>query len=96
MSGVNGGSLRTLSARYALPTAWNAEQTKGSVILGMFGAKKKHPQKYPSKLLRETVSFDQGLRVLPDTLAEKSNAFIHKKRAVKKLCLQVNGRWVRA
>mmetsp|Transcript_13168 Transcript_13168/g.52333 ORF Transcript_13168/g.52333 Transcript_13168/m.52333 type:complete len:334 (+) Transcript_13168:911-1912(+) len=93
MSGVNGGSLSTLSAKYALPTAWNAEQTKGSVILGMFGAKKKHPRKYPAKLLRETISFDQGLKVLPETLVEKSKAFIHKRREVKKLCLQEDGRW---
>lgn len=60
-STINGASLKVLSAKHAFPFAWNAEQSNGSILLGMYGKKPK--RKYPSKELRTSYSYDDGLEV---------------------------------
>ncbi len=67
VSGVYAGDPEKLSARYAFPSLWTAEQTHGSLIRGMISqARTRKRRGEPTTRL---LSFRDGLQTLPDALA---------------------------
>jgi oxygen-dependent protoporphyrinogen oxidase len=67
VSGVYAGDPEKLSARYAFPSLWTAEQTHGSLIRGMISQARTRKRRGAPKT--RLLSFRDGLQTLPDTLA---------------------------
>jgi len=67
VSGVYAGDPEKLSARFALPSLWVAEQTHGSLIRGLISqARERKRRGHPKARL---LSFRDGLQTLPEALA---------------------------
>jgi oxygen-dependent protoporphyrinogen oxidase len=72
VAGVFAGVPEQLSVRHAFPKMAALEANYGSLIKGAFlGAKERRLRNAPLKSEPKMFSFDGGLRVLPDTLAER-------------------------
>lgn len=70
VAGVFAGAPEKLSVRYAFPKVWHLDQKYGSLILGTFpNAKAKKASGLYEK--KRTLSFPQGMEMLPKLLAKK-------------------------
>jgi oxygen-dependent protoporphyrinogen oxidase len=77
VAGVFAGDPEQLSVRHAFARMAALEDNYGSLVKGMFlGAKERRLRNAPLKSEPKMFSFDAGLRVLPDTLAERLNGAI--------------------
>lgn len=73
LAGIYSATPAELSMKHAFARIWNIERKKGSVIGGMFfGGAKAAPdpqyKAYKGKQLRASLSYDEGLQVLTETL----------------------------
>lgn len=72
VSGIYAGDPHKISLRYAFAKVYNLEAKYGSLILGqILGAKERKKRNEISKADAPKVSFDDGLQVLTDTIAEQ-------------------------
>ena len=93
VAGVYAGNPARLSVKHAFPKLHALEQKYGSLIKGQFlGAKERRQRGEVSKQSAKKLSFDGGLQVLPDTLAEKLSNAIQLRTGVQRL-EQVAGGW---
>ncbi len=70
VTGIYAGDPEKLSVRHAFPRIQALEQRYGSLILGqIFGARERKKRGDVAKDRARKFSFDDGLQVLPDTLA---------------------------
>jgi oxygen-dependent protoporphyrinogen oxidase len=70
VSGIYAGTPERLSVRHALPRLYEQEQRYGSLIRGqIFGAGDRKRSGEVARSHAKMFSFDEGLQVLPDTLA---------------------------
>jgi protoporphyrinogen/coproporphyrinogen III oxidase len=78
VTGVYAGSPKKLSARYAFPQLWEAEQKHGSLLRGQMAAAKARA----SSARPGIFSFARGLEVLPSALAARlpSDTLVFKAR----------------
>jgi len=70
IGGIYAGDTTKLSARSTLPSLWNYEREKGSVIRGILGGKTK---KIPGFEDVSIFAFKNGMQTLPDRLVEVLN-----------------------
>lgn len=71
VGGVYAGNPKKLSAKYAFPALWEAEQKTGSIIRGQIAAAKAKKASGRPKVRRGIFSFREGLQALPDALAAR-------------------------
>jgi oxygen-dependent protoporphyrinogen oxidase len=77
VGGVYAGDPERLSVEYAFPKLFHLEQEYGSLIKGaLVGARKRSRSAEKSKLKARMFSFDQGMQVLIDALAERVSGSI--------------------
>ena len=69
VSGIYAGDPAQLSARYAFPTLWRAEQEHGSLIKAQILAARAKKQRGETAGPPPIITFDDGLAVLPRALA---------------------------
>ena len=67
VSGVYAGDPKKLSARYAFPQLWEAEQKHGSLMRGQIAAAKERGTRSRPGI----ISFRRGLQALPDAIAAR-------------------------
>jgi len=80
-TGVLGGKSNQLSIKSCMPTLWKHEQTKGSVIKGIFFSRKGKKEKPSAPIY----TFKEGMDTLPQKIAEKLEAQILLNHEVKSL-----------
>lgn len=79
VAGVYAGNPRKLSARFAFPELWEAEQKHGSLLRAQRAAAR--ARKLAGQPAPEIVSFAAGLQTLPDTLAARLPAGVLARHA---------------
>jgi oxygen-dependent protoporphyrinogen oxidase len=93
VAGIYAGDPHQLSVRHALPKLAQLEEKYGSLIKGQFlGARERKKTGEVAKDRAAKFSFDEGLQVLPDTLAEQIGDSLKLNTPVKKLT-QTNNGW---
>jgi oxygen-dependent protoporphyrinogen oxidase len=93
VSGIYAGDPHKLSVQQAFPRLAELEARYGSLIKGqIFGARERKMRGEISKDRAPKFSFDEGLQVLPDTLAAQLGDSLKLKTAVTKLT-QTDDRW---
>jgi oxygen-dependent protoporphyrinogen oxidase len=86
IAGIYAGDPRRLSVRHAFPRLQEVEQRYGSLILGqILGARERKRRGEVSKQEAKKVSFDHGLQVLTDTLAERLGGALRRNAPVVRL-----------
>uniref|UniRef100_A0A667YEP0 Protoporphyrinogen oxidase n=1 Tax=Myripristis murdjan TaxID=586833 RepID=A0A667YEP0_9TELE len=100
--GVFAGDSRKLSVRSCFPFLYNAEQHRGSLVLGMLLGSGPTPNVIPGPLAQRSRteswaqwSLRRGLESLPqaitDFLAQSGRVELHRDATVKQLCLSASG-----
>jgi oxygen-dependent protoporphyrinogen oxidase len=86
IAGIYAGDPRRLSVCHAFPRLREVEQRYGSLILGqILGARERKRRGEVSKQEAKKVSFDGGLQVLTDALAERLGGSLRLKAPVVRL-----------
>jgi protoporphyrinogen/coproporphyrinogen III oxidase len=94
VSGVYAGDAYKLSVPQAFPRLAELEARYGSLIKGqIFGARKRKRRGDVARDRAHKFSFDEGLQVLPDTLAMQLGDAVKLSTPVTKLA-QVGGGWI--
>ena len=94
VAGIYAGEPRKLSVREAFPRLFALEQRYGSLIRGqIFGARERKRRAVVAKPNAKKFSFDEGLRVLPETLQAKLRGRIQLRSAVTRLC-RTTDEWI--
>jgi protoporphyrinogen/coproporphyrinogen III oxidase len=89
VAGVYAGDPYRLSVMHGFPKLYALEQRYGSMIKGqIFGARERKRRAEVSKQEAKKISFDEGLQVLPDTLAARLGEAIRLNSAVTRLARQ--------
>ncbi len=92
VAGIYAGDPEKLSVRHAFPRLFQTEQKYGSLIRGqIFGAKDRKKSGEIPRSRAKLFSFDEGLQVLTDALAEKLHNEIKLNCAVEKISQTENG-----
>lgn len=92
VAGVYAGDPYQLSVAHAFPKLKALEDNYGSMIKGqIFGARERKRRGEVAKDRAPKFSFDEGLQVLPDTLAEHLGRAVRLKTAVTKLVRTAQG-----
>ncbi|XP_056237181.1 protoporphyrinogen oxidase isoform X1 [Seriola aureovittata] len=100
--GVFAGDCRKLSVRSCFPVLYNAEQHRGSLILGMLLGSGPGPAVPPGPLAQRSVkeswaqwSLSRGVESLPesitDSLLQSSRVELHRDADVKHICPSASG-----
>jgi oxygen-dependent protoporphyrinogen oxidase len=93
VAGVYAGNPAKLSVKHAFPKLHALEQKYGSLIKGQIrGAKERRARGEVSKQDARKLSFDDGLQVLPDTLASHLPDAIQLQTAIQRI-EQIPGGW---
>jgi oxygen-dependent protoporphyrinogen oxidase len=93
VAGVYAGDPRKLSVTHAFPKLKALEDNYGSMIKGqLFGARERKKRGEVAKDRAPKFSFDEGLQVLPDALAEQLNDAVKVNMAVTGIT-QTAGGW---
>jgi oxygen-dependent protoporphyrinogen oxidase len=93
VAGIYAGDPHKLSVRHALPKLFELENKYGSLIKGQFlGARERKRTGEISKDRAPKFSFDEGLQVLPDTLAAQLGDSLKLNAPVTKLA-QISDGW---
>jgi oxygen-dependent protoporphyrinogen oxidase len=83
VSGIFAGVPERLSVRSAFPKLYALEEEYGSIIKGaVLGARKRKKRKEKSKQTAKMMSFDEGMHVLPDALAQAMEDDIYRETSV--------------
>ncbi|MBL9136641.1 MAG: protoporphyrinogen oxidase [Verrucomicrobiales bacterium] len=78
VTGIYAGDPAALSIQHAFPRVYAQEDQYGSLIRGqIFGARERKRRGEVSKANAKKFSFDQGLQVLPDALAQALGQDLH-------------------
>lgn len=86
IAGIYAGDPARLSVQHGFPRLAALEARYGSLIKGqIFGAKDRRRRGEVSKQEARKLSFDEGLQVLPDTLAARLGTAVHLKTPVTAL-----------
>lgn len=86
VGGIYAGNPAKLSVRQAFPKLFALEQKYGSLIKGqIFGARERKQRGEVAKPNAPKFSFDEGLNVLPDALAQNLSNQIRFRSPVKKI-----------
>ncbi len=92
VSGIYAGTPDNLSVRHALPRLLEQEQKYGSLIRGqIFGAGERKRSGQVARSRAKMFSFDEGLQVLPDSIASRLGDSIKFNTAVNGLTQTKNG-----
>jgi oxygen-dependent protoporphyrinogen oxidase len=92
VSGIYAGTPDKLSVRHALPRLWEQEQKYGSLIRGqIFGAGERKRRGEVARSQAKMFSFDEGLQVLPDSLATRLGDSLRLNTAVTGLTKTTQG-----
>lgn len=92
VSGIYAGTPDKLSVRHALPRLWDQEQKYGSLIRGqIFGAGERKRRGEVARSQAKMFSFDEGLQVLPDSLATRLGDSLRLNTAVTGLAKTTQG-----
>jgi protoporphyrinogen/coproporphyrinogen III oxidase len=84
VAGIYAGDPEKLSVQHAFPRLFQTEQKYGSLVCGqIFGARRKSGE--ISRRDAKLFSFDEGLQVLPDTLANELGDAIRLNSPVEKI-----------
>jgi oxygen-dependent protoporphyrinogen oxidase len=93
VSGIYAGDPKKISLKHAFAKVYNLEARYGSLILGqILGARERKKRGEISKADAPKVSFDDGLQVLTDTIANLLNGRIIYNAHVKSI-VGKNGQW---
>ncbi|MEI6084743.1 MAG: protoporphyrinogen oxidase [Verrucomicrobiota bacterium] len=93
VAGVYAGNPAKLSVKHAFPKLHALEQKYGSLIKGQIrGAKERRQRGDVSKQNARKLSFDAGLQVLPDTLADRLGDALQLRTGIQRI-EQVTGGW---
>jgi oxygen-dependent protoporphyrinogen oxidase len=92
VAGIYAGDPRKLSVQHAFPKLLEAEQKYGSLLKGQFFGASGKKSGEVSRRDAKMFSFDDGLQVLMDALAEQLGDSLKLNTAITKL-LQTNGGW---
>jgi oxygen-dependent protoporphyrinogen oxidase len=93
VAGIYAGDPHKLSVQHAFPRLAELEARYGSLIKGqIFGARERRQRGEISKDRAPKFSFDEGLQVLPDTLAAQLGDSLKLNTAVTKLAQTADGR----
>jgi len=94
VAGIYAGDPEKLSLREAFPRLHAIEQNYGSLIVGQIcGAGKRKKRGEMSKQNAAKLSFDRGLKVLPDALAAALGERIRRSEPVEEVHLENDGKW---
>src|ERR1039458_9270602 len=94
VAGIYAGDPHRLSLTHAFPKLKALEENYGSLIKGqIFGARDRKKSGEVAKDRAPKFSFDEGLQVLPDTLAAQLGDVVRLNMSVTKLTQTTNG-WV--
>jgi len=94
VAGVYAGDPDTLSVNHAFPKLYALEQKYGSLIKGQIkGAKERKKSNEVSKQSARMFSFTDGLRMLPEKLAEKLTGDVLTQATVKAINQGENNSW---
>jgi protoporphyrinogen/coproporphyrinogen III oxidase len=86
VAGIYAGDPHKLSVTHAFPKLKALEDNYGSMIKGqLFGGRERKKRGEVAKDRAPKFSFDEGLQVLPDSLAEQLGDCVHLNTAVSKL-----------
>jgi protoporphyrinogen/coproporphyrinogen III oxidase len=92
VAGIYAGDPEKLSVRHALPRLYQLEQTYGSLIRGqVFGARDRERRGEVARNKAKMFSFDDGLQVLPDTLAGQLGDSVRLNCSVSKIARTAGG-----
>lgn len=92
VAGIFAGNPERLSVMHAFPKLYKGEQTYGSMIRAQYlGAKDRKSRGETSKQEAKVFSFDEGLQVFTDTLANYLNTLLHLNTPVAKITQTQNG-----
>ena len=92
VAGIYAGDPYKLSVTHAFPRLKALEDNYGSMIKGqIFGARERKRRGEVAKDRAPKFSFDEGLQVLPDTLAKNLNDGLKLKTSVKRLVQTADG-----
>jgi oxygen-dependent protoporphyrinogen oxidase len=92
VAGVYAGDPNKLSVQQAFPKLGQLEARYGSLIKGqIFGARERKKRGEVAKDRAAKFSFDDGLQVLPDTLAERLGDALHLNASVVKMTQRTGG-----
>jgi protoporphyrinogen/coproporphyrinogen III oxidase len=92
VAGIYAGDPEKLSVRHAFPRLFQTEQKYGSLIRGqIFGAKDKKKSGEIPRRDAKLFSFDEGLQVLPDTLANELGDASRLNSPVERISQTENG-----
>ena len=95
VSGVYAGDPTKLSTRYAFPKLYELEQEYDSLIKGAIkGAKKRKKRAETASKDARMFTFDDGMQVLPNQLAEKLGDAIQLNAPVKSIQMMKEGIWM--
>ena len=84
VGGIYAGDPARLSVTHAFPKLHAVEQKYGSLIMGqILGARERRRRGEVSKQSAKKISFDQGLQVLTDTLAERLGDAVQRSSRVE-------------
>lgn len=93
VAGVYAGNPAKLSVKHAFPKLHALEQKYGSLIKGQIrGAKERRQRGEVAKQDAKKLSFDDGLQVLPDTLASRLENAVQLQTGIQHI-EQVTGGW---
>jgi protoporphyrinogen/coproporphyrinogen III oxidase len=94
VNGIYAGDPSSLSLRHAFPRIHHLEDRYGSLIRGQFlGAKERRQRGEISKADAPKFSFDDGLQVLTDTLAQRLRPHLTLDARIQKLTRLPNHHW---
>jgi oxygen-dependent protoporphyrinogen oxidase len=92
VAGIYAGNPEKLSVRHAFPRLFQTEQKYGSLIRGqIFGAKDREKSGEIPRSRAKLFSFDEGLQILTDALAEKLGDAVRLNSSVEKISQTENG-----
>lgn len=88
VSGVYAGDPEKLSVKHTLSSLFELEQTYGSITKGFLKREKK-----PKSAERALIAFDEGLQVLPHTIAKELKSVIHLNAEVTQITRTQRNEW---
>lgn len=92
IAGIYAGAPERLSVKHGFPRLHALEQRYGSLLKGqIFGARERRARGEVSKQEAPKLSFDEGLQVLTDTLAQRLGPALHLRAAVTRVARTPNG-----
>ncbi|MCF6310892.1 MAG: protoporphyrinogen oxidase [Verrucomicrobiales bacterium] len=95
VAGVYAGDPENLSVKYGFPKLYALEQKYGSMIKGqILGARQRRKEGRVTKDRAKQLSFDGGLQVLTDALADYLAGALRLNTAVIRLAKTEDGRWL--